>query len=159
MGGRTLGRLDLEGELRAIGDVPGIFQAPVWVADGRMIYAAADGDRQALVVRDGAAQEELVPFEGSIEFVASPRGERVAYRIDDGEGLRGVEVVDVASSRSQTVTESPTLAFHWSPDGRTALAADGGGERRARGHRWLVWDGQIRRAGRIRVRPDPHVPA
>ena len=86
VGGRTLGRLDLEGELRAIGDVPGIFQAPVWLADGRMIYATAAEDRQALVVRDGAdAARSSLPFEGSIEFVVSPRGERVAYRIDDGE--------------------------------------------------------------------------
>ena len=142
VGGRTLGRLDLEGELREIGDVPGIFQAPVWVADGRMIYATAAEDRQALVVRDGAAQEELVPYEGSIEFVASPRGERVAYRIDDGESLHGVEVVDVASSRSQTVTESPTLAFHWSPDGDRLLllTEEANGEPGA--YRWLVWDGR-----------------
>jgi hemoglobin len=142
VGDRTLGRLDLEGEIRAIGDTPGIFQAPVWLADGRMFYATAAGDHQALVVRDGAEQRELVPFDGSIEFVVSPRGERVAYRIDGGDGLGGVEVVDVESSTSRPVTDAPTLAFQWSPDGRRllVLAADEGGEQDAQ--HWLVWDGR-----------------
>jgi hemoglobin len=142
VGDRTLGRLDLEGEVRSIGDVPGIFQAPVWLADGRMFYAVADGDRQALVVRDGVEQRELVPFEGSIEFVVSPRGERVAYRIGSGNALGGVEVVDVESSRSQRINDAPTLAFQWSPDGRRLLllTEDDGEEEGAQ--RWLVWDGR-----------------
>lgn len=139
VGDETLGMLDLEGELRPIGDVPGIFQAPVWLGDGRMIYAAVIEGRQALVVRDGDRQRDLVAFEGSIEFVVSPNGERIAYRVDDGSGLGGVEVVDVRSARSRTVTSSPTSAFHWSPDGRRLLlmtAEDGPPTT----HRWRVWD-------------------
>jgi truncated hemoglobin YjbI len=145
VGGRTLGRLDLEGDVRPIGDVPGIFQAPVWLADGRMFYATVSGDRQALVVRDGANQRELLSFEGAIEFVVSPRGERVAYRIDDGSGPHGVDVIDVASARSQTVTDAPALAFQWSPDGSRllVLAADDGSEQGAQ--HWLVWDGRSAR--------------
>ena len=43
VGAMTLGTLDLEGNLEETGDAPGIFQAPVWLADGRMVYAAIEG--------------------------------------------------------------------------------------------------------------------
>jgi hemoglobin len=155
VGDETLGRLDLEGELRPIGDAPGIFQAPVWLADGRMVYATATRDGQSLVMRDGAEQRELVAFDGAIEFVVSPHGERIAYRIDGGGGPAGVEVIDVGSGRSETVTDSPTLAFQWSPDGRRLLllTAEEDGEPGA--HRWLVWDGgEARPAGSAFV-PSP----
>lgn len=145
VGDETLGTLDLEGNLRPIGDAPGIFQAPAWLVDGRMVYAATARSRQVLVVRDGDRQRELVAFEGSIEFVVSPTGDRVAYRVDDATGLGGVEVVDVRSARSRTVTGSPTSAFQWSPDGRRLLlmtTEDGGAPTT---HRWLVWNGRAAR--------------
>ena len=142
VGSETLGTLDLEGTLLPIGDAPGIFQAPVWLADGRMVYAATAKDRQSLVVRDGKRAKELVAFEGSIEFVASPDGKRVAYRVDDGSGLGGIDVVDLRSARSRRVTESPTSAFHWSPDGRRLLLMTMEGDDPTT-HRWQVWDGKV----------------
>lgn len=144
VGDATLGRLDLEGELRDLGDPPGIFQAPVWLADGRMFYAIAERDRQTLVVRDGDRLRELVEFRGAIEFVVDPRGERIAYRVDDGAGPGGVKVVDTTTARSQVVSASPTFAFQWSPDGERLLLLtpdEGGGG----GARWLVWDGDVAR--------------
>ena len=143
VGSKTLGTLDLERHLVPIGDSPGIFQAPVWLADGRMVYATTVGDRQSLVVRDGNEAKELVTFEGSIEFVASPDGDRIAYRVDDGSGLGGVDVVDIRSARSRAVTDAPTSAFQWSPDGRRLLLmtmADGDDPTV---HRWEVWDGKV----------------
>ena len=143
VGSKTLGTLDLEGNLLPIGDAPGIFQAPVWLADGRMVYASTTKDRQSLVVRDGKQAKELVAFEGSIEFVASPDGERIAYRVDGGGGLGGVDVVDVRSARSRTVTEAPTSAFHWSPDGRRLLLMTMTDPDDPTIHRWEVWDGKV----------------
>lgn len=143
VGNETLGTLDLEGKLLPIGDAPGIFQAPVWLPDGRMVYAATAKHRQSLVVRDGDRTKELVAFEGSIEFVASPDGTRIAYRVDDASGLGGVDVVDVRSARSRTVTDAPTSAFHWSPDGRRLLlmTMEEGDDPPV--HRWQVWDGKV----------------
>jgi Tol biopolymer transport system component len=145
VGSETLGTLDLQGNLIPIGDAPGIFQAPVWLADGRMVYAATEKGREVLVVRTGDRAKELVTFEGSIEFVASPDGERIAYRVDDGSGPGGVDVVDVRSARSRIVTESPTSAFHWSPDGRRLLlmVMEKGDDPTT--HRWHVWDGKADR--------------
>ena len=144
VGSESLGTLDLEGNpLVPIGDAPGIFQAPVWLADGRMVYAATTKDRQTLVIRDGDRAKELVAFEGSIEFVVSPDGKRIAYRVDDGGGLGGIDVVDVRSARSLAVTEAPTSAFHWSPDGRRLLLMTMEEGDDPTTHRWQVWDGRI----------------
>jgi hemoglobin len=142
VGADTLGLLDLEGELDPLDETPGIFQAPVWLADGRMIYAVLAEGGESLVIRDGDRRRELLEFEGSIEFVVSPHGERIAYRVDDGSGLGGVEVVDVDSSTSRVVTSSPAAAFQWSPDGRRLLmlTIEEGSEEGAQ--RWLVWDGR-----------------
>jgi Tol biopolymer transport system component len=146
VGSETLGTLDLEGNpLVPIGDAPGIFQAPVWLADGRMVYAATTKNRQILVVRDGDRARTLVTFEGSIEFVASPDGRRVAYRVDNGSGLGGIDVVDVRSARSRTVTESPTSAFQWSPDGRRLLLMTMEEGDDPTTHRWHIWDGKVDR--------------
>jgi WD40 repeat protein len=143
VGSETLGTLDLERNLVPIGDAPGIFQAPVWLADGRMVYAATAKDRQSLVVRDGNRAKELVAFEGSIEFVASPDGTRIAYRVDDGSGLGGIDVVDVRSARSHNVTDAPTSAFQWSPDGRRLLLMTMEESDDPTTHRWQVWDGKV----------------
>ncbi|HEX5938089.1 MAG TPA: hypothetical protein VFZ75_10430 [Actinomycetota bacterium] len=141
VGDDTLGTLDLEGNLEAIADQPAIFQAPVWLPDGRMVYAASVDEHQALVVRDEVRARELVSYEGAIEFVVSPDGKRVAYRVSDGGGIGGVSVVRLGSARSRRITEVPTSAFHWSPDGsRLLLMTQEEGDPGT--HRWMVWDGE-----------------
>jgi TolB protein len=142
VGDETLGTIDLEGELVPVGDRPGVFHAPVWLADGRLVYAAEDGDRQYLVVRDGDQPTELVRFRGAIEFVVSPRGDRIAYRIDAGGGFGTVAVVDLESTRSRQVTDLPTSAFQWSPDGRRLLLMTPAAGDDPTAHRWHVWDGR-----------------
>jgi Tol biopolymer transport system component len=142
VGDATLGTLDLQGNLRPVGDSPGLFHAPVWLADGRLVYAMTIGTRQALVVRDGGEPRELVRFRGAIEFVVSPDGSRIAYRIDaPGEGLGSVAILDVRSTRSRPVTDAATSAFHWSPDGRRLLLMTPVEGTDPTTHRWQVWDG------------------
>jgi TolB protein len=120
-----------------------------------MVYAARADDRQTLVIRDGDRPKELVVFEGSIEFVASPDSRRIAYRVDDGSGLGGVAVVEVRSGRSRSVTEWPTSAFHWSPDGRRLLLMTMEEGDDPTTHAWSIWDGKVaKRVGSTFV-PNP----
>jgi TolB protein len=142
VGADTLGTVDLVGNLQPVGDQPGVFHAPVWLADDRFVYAVRDGARQTLIVRDGEDPRVLVRFRGAIEFVVSPDGERIAYRVDGDDGLGSVAVVGLGSTRSRTVTDLPTTAFHWSPDGRRLLlmSREEGDDPAA--HRWHVWDGE-----------------
>ena len=139
VGTGVLATLDLEGNLDEVGDRPGIFQAPVWLPDGRMVYAANVDGEQMLVVRGDGPPKELVSFRGVIEFVVSPDGRQVAYRVSE-DALGGVSVVDLRSARSRRVTQAPTSAFHWSPDGSRLLlmtVEDGA----PTNHRWMIWDG------------------
>jgi TolB protein len=142
VGTETLGRIDLEGNLTPVGDVPGMFHAPVWLPDGRLVYAVTDGGHQVLVVRHGRRTTDLVRFRGAIEFVVSPDAERIAFRVDAGDVLGTVQVVDIASGRTERVSELPATTFHWSPDGRRLLLMtpeEGDDPPR---HRWHVWDGR-----------------
>ena len=142
VGTETLGTVDLTGALQPIEEQPGVFHAPVWLEDGRFVYAVRDDDDQLLVVRDGGRPRELVRFRGAIEFVVSPDGDRVAYRVDAGEGFGTVSVVGIDSARSRSVSDLPTSAFHWSPDGRRLLLMTPEEGDDPTTHRWHVWDGK-----------------
>ena len=141
VGSETLGQIDLEGNLTPVGDAPGAFHAPVWLSDGRLVYAVAEGKRQSLVVRRGDRTSELVRFRGAIEFVVSPDAEHVAYRVDADDRLGSVRVVDVRSGRSERVSDLPVTAFQWSPDGRRLLLMTLEESGDPTSHRWQVWDG------------------
>ena len=142
VGADTLGTLDFRGDLEPIASRPGVFHAPVWLEDGRFVYAEHDGDRQRLVVRDDGGSRELVHFRGAIEFVVSPDGRRIAYRVDAGGGFGTVSVVEMDSPRSRMVSDLPTSAFQWSPDGRRLLLMTPAEGDDPTTHRWHVWDGK-----------------
>jgi Tol biopolymer transport system component len=155
VGDETLGRLDLEGELVELGERPGLFHAPVWLEDGRLVYVTGGSGRQALVVRDGSRARVLHRFRGAIEFVVSPDGRRIAFRVDAGEGFAPVSLVAVDGGEPEVIADVPAAAFEWSPDGRRLLVLavesvpDG-----AAGH-WYVWDGRAAEAVGPRFLPSP----
>jgi Tol biopolymer transport system component len=146
VGEDRLDRLGLDGTLTAVGDRPGAFRAPAWTSDGRgLVYAAAaTGDRQRLVVHDldGQRAERLVDFEGSISFVLSGDGSRVAFQVVDGDGsVEPLSVVDRATGEIVPVTDDPAPAFFWSPDGDLLLYLIPEVHEGRVWARWGVWDG------------------
>lgn len=146
VGADVLGLTDLVHALEPAGDIPGTFQAPAWLPDNRVIYAARHGRSQQLVAVGDRDRSVLETFRGGILFVASPDGRRVAYRLDNPDGSRsGVFVRDVDGGPATLVTTDETTAFFWSPDSENlllmsvALGADV-----AETHRWHVWNGHER---------------
>jgi TolB protein len=72
----------------------------------------------------------------------SPDAERIAYRVDTGEGFGPVSVVRVGSKRSTVAADLPAVAFEWSPDGRRLLVLAQESTPDFTTHRWYVWGGR-----------------
>jgi hypothetical protein len=132
--GERLDELRLDGSTAMIGPRPGLFQVPVWTADGSSIVYVRRGRRESgqLVVRDLASGREhvLADVKGDVLLAPSPDGERVAFQalgpgqIDfyDRSLPRhltdmGVTVVDVATGDVTRVSREIAMAWSWSPDG------------------------------------------
>ena len=151
----TLGISDLEGAFEDLGETLGLFQAPAWLPDGRLVYAVRDRDGQRLVVRDGRRVRMLATVTSAVAvaFVASPDGTRVAYRRVTEQGALGpVYVATVLGRARQLVTHEEAAAFFWSPDGDDLLLLTvEPGEQIA--FRWRVWNGRERFVG------DPFLPS
>ena len=144
VGPTQLGVIGPNQKLHAFHDEPGRFQAPVWLHDGRTVYARVRGTVQQLVVADGHARHVLDTFTGSIAFAASPDGSQLAYRIDGGGSTDGLYVQPVAGGSPTRVTHTGVPAFFWSPTGDQLLLLTVRGTGSSRVARWGVWsNGQI----------------
>jgi TolB protein len=125
VGTERLEVVGLDGSRTEVGDAPGTFRAPAWSADGRtMVYARRAGDAQELVVRDlrNGSTRVLLPFEGTIGFVLSPDGGKVAVQALGGEGgPTPLFVIDLASGEATEITTDLAAAFYWSPTGDRLL--------------------------------------
>jgi Tol biopolymer transport system component len=142
VGTDQLGFTDLQHGLQKVHDRPGTFQAPVWLPDGRTVYDRLDGTQQQLVVVDGDHQRSLADITGSVAFVASPDGRRIAYRVDGGTASQdGVYVRPIDGGRPTLVTRTGAPAFFWSPAGDDLLLLTIAGSGSDRVARWRVWSG------------------
>ena len=144
VGEDRLERLGLDGSLTTVADRPGTFTAPVWTADGRtFVYASAGAGGQRLVVHDVEAEAErpLVRFDGLLSFVVSPDGDRIAFQVIQEGGVLPLSVIDVRTRDTVEITDAPTAAYFWSPDGERLLYLDPDPATEQFWFRWGVWDG------------------
>jgi len=104
-------------------DIPtplGGFSTPMWLDWDRVIFAGENGF-SILELSTGEVTGLAVP-EGPIPFVVDPTGTKVAYQEPqiDEDGQRPVpplRVMDLLTGEIVTVTDQPSLAWEWSPDG------------------------------------------
>jgi TolB protein len=126
VGTDRLDRLALDGSHTSVDDQPGTFTAPVWTADGRtMIYVSAGGHGQRLVSYDVGTQqrEVLARFKGTIAFVVSSDGRRVAFQVlHGGVVATPLSVIDRKTGTTERVANEYSPAFFWSPDGTKLLS-------------------------------------
>ena len=162
VGAERLDELDLDGSLQTIERAPGLFQAPVWSADGSTFVYAVRGSEghQSLVSRraDGGRTTTMGHADGALSFVVSPDGSKVAYQALGPEELDlydrdlphrathvGVTIIDRATGDHFRLSTQPALAFSWSPDGeRLAILEPIYHPTGTIYFRWVVWDGTNR---------------
>ncbi len=154
VGEDRLERLTLDGSLARVAR-PGAFRAPVWGPAG-LVYAALGDDGQRIRESDerGGRARDLVTFDGTVAFVLSPDGGRLAFQAlgaaGGGEAAGGVSraapgelaVLDLGSGEVRRVSEAPALAFFWSPTGDRLLVLLAEASLGPPWVRWHLWDGE-----------------
>ena len=115
--------------LEILNPVNSVFQAAAWTPDGgsvlyiRPAVPASVGTEDELVIHDLGTGEIGVVGEGAgfFNFAVSPDGEAIAYSIRDPEGMTSMQIVDLATGRTEEIDAPFTLAWQWSPDSRKIL--------------------------------------
>lgn len=134
----------------AIGTGP--YQAPAWLADGRVVAAtggvglqAAAGQtnldpvaRLSVFDLDDGSEMPLADLSGLAIFEPSPDGSRVAMIEGTGPIIAGsLQVYPVDGSEPQPVIDEPVVMLEWSPDGTRLLLTVLGDDALEP----MVWDG------------------
>jgi hypothetical protein len=139
-----LDRLAIDGGHTSLDDRPGTFSAPVWTSDGRtFVYVAASGTRQRLIAYDlvTARRDVLARFDGTITFVVSPDGSRVAFQVLRNRTLvTPLSVLDRGTGTIERVATAFSPAFFWSPGGDKLLSLLPDLTPERLWFRWGVWD-------------------
>ena len=145
VGTDRLDRLEIDGAHTSLHDRPGTFTAPVWTADGRtFVYATQGNPGQHLVAVDlGTGRRDvLTRFEGTISFVVSPDGRRVAFQVLQGQTLvTPLSVLDRRTGAIERIADEYSPAFFWSPGGDKLLSLLPDLAPDRIWFRWGVWEG------------------
>jgi TolB protein len=142
VGNAVLGTSDLTDPLERLDRTPGVFQAPVWLPDGGLVYAIRRGAHQALVIDRDGTLTTLVRFDGGTIFTVDPTGRRIAYRLDRPDGTQeGLYVRSIEGGEAHRITRRETTTFSWSPAGSSLLLMTPASEAsEPTAHRWRVWN-------------------
>ena len=144
VGTDRLDRLAIDGTHTSLGDPPGTFSAPVWTADGRnFVYVTAGQGRQRLLAYDLGTdrREVLARFDGTIAFVVSPDGRRVAFQVlRDQTLVTPLSVIDRKTGAIERVATEYSPSFFWSPDSAKLLSLVPEVTAERLWFRWGVWE-------------------
>lgn len=118
---RDLAYVDLAGNRDPIEIETGLFQAPAFLPDGRLLISRAGPDPGLVVVDQG--QITLVAAVAGITFFTpSPDGQFVAYSdSSQGQALGSLSVAGLGGGETRLVSAGPVVAFQWSPESNRLL--------------------------------------
>ena len=117
-----LGFVDLEGGRTPLATVAGLFQAPQFLDDGRLLVATG-GDLQGVALSEDSGEPVVIaPITGGTFFSASADGTMLAYTDTANAPILGsLSVVPIEGGEPQSVNEDGVVAFEWSPSGEQLL--------------------------------------
>jgi TolB protein len=113
--------VDLEGNRQPIDIESGRFQAPAFLSDGRLLVARS-GSEPGIVVLDGDQESLVASVTGVTFFTPTDDGSQLAFSDNStGDVLGSLSVVRMDGGEPRSVTDGPTIAFQWSPQGNRLL--------------------------------------
>jgi Tol biopolymer transport system component len=132
--------VDLDGTRTDIDAVPGLFQAPAVLPDGRLLILTGGPEPGLVALAEDGGETVLSRIGGVSFFAASPDGSRVAFTDNSSGDLLGpLRMVSTSGGEPTYVTPESVAAFQWAPTG-TALMFLGLDDARS-GLIPSVWDG------------------
>jgi len=117
-----LGFVDLEGNRTPLATAGGLFQAPQFLDDGRLLVATG-GDLQGVALSEESGEPVLIaPTNGGTFFSASSNGAMLAYTdTADAPILGSLSVVPLDGGDPQAISDDAVVSFEWSPSGEQLL--------------------------------------
>lgn len=117
-----LGFVDLEGNRTPLPGVAGLFQAPQFLADGRLLVATGGDLRGVALSGDSGEPVVIAPISGGTFFSASADGDMLAYTDTANAPILGsLSVVPIDGGEPESVDDDGVVAFEWSPSGQKLL--------------------------------------
>ncbi|HUP75903.1 MAG TPA: hypothetical protein VM282_22915 [Acidimicrobiales bacterium] len=134
------------------------FETPVWLEGNSVLLAVEDGPNRFLSIIDVTTgrRQDLLRYEGTIQFVVDQSGQRIAYQVNSGGGggnnpamfqqaptttiptatIGRLSLYERRNNSTRSILDSAALAFTWSPasDRLAFLAQAGGGA-----VQWRFW--------------------
>lgn len=145
--------LDPVGNDKPLSDRPGAFRAPDWTTGDVIAPLVVPNGQELVRIAEDGEPEVLAEMTGAAVFGVSPDGSQLAVQsLATGDNsvsasfsqatlaANRLYVIDLESGGATQLTDTPALAFFWSPDG-TRLLLLGAGESRGEAV-WSVWDGE-----------------
>jgi WD40 repeat protein len=117
-----VGFVDLDGNRTPLTTVAGLFQAPQFLDDGRLLLATG-GDLQGVALSEDSGEPVVIaPITGGTFFSASANGAMLAYTDTANAPILGsLSVVPIEGGEPESVNEDGVVAFEWSPSGEQLL--------------------------------------
>jgi dipeptidyl aminopeptidase/acylaminoacyl peptidase len=98
---------------------PGLFQAPAFLTDNRLLIV--DDESLAILDLDSLEVRAIATVTRFSAFAPSPDGARVAFIDNDQAAPGALSLVSIESGETQRIEEDPVVLFDWSPDGSQLL--------------------------------------
>ncbi len=133
--GEVFATIDRDGQTEDLGATAVYYQSPHWTEPGIFSLGASGLELRA----PGGGSRVLATTPGPVALVANPQGTRLAVQSFVGEEVGGINaavsetpalptnrvvVIDVDTGAIESVSETASVGFFWSPDGMSLLVLE-----------------------------------